>query len=367
MRLLGLGFLAVFLATIRLFAVSTPADIPSPRPQGWIVDQAQVLPTETRTALDRLLDEVPRHDGAEMAIVTVNTIGGADSRRFATELFNRWGIGDRTRDNGLLLFVALRDHKAEIVLGRGLDTPAQTARSDRIMRDIIVARFRAGDAPGAIDGGARACAEQFFGVGVPTVTGPERVETPAEPPARPAPPAPARPPAFSPFAVLVLMACAALAVVFLVWLIVHQARLAQIHNCPQCRLPMTKLDEAQDDAHLSAAELAEERIGSVDHIVWLCPSCLRVDKVRRGRWFTRYSACPRCGAQTRSSVSRTLAAATTVTTGLVEVREQCAHCNDSRVTTRVLPVLPIRPASTGRSSSGFGGGRSSGGGSSGRW
>lgn len=365
MRFLGLGFLVVLLATARLHAGPAPAEIPSPRPHSWIVDQARILPADTRAALDRILDEVHRHDGAEMAVVTVDTIAGAEPRRFATELFNHWGLGDRTRNNGLLLFVALRDRKAEIILGRGIDDPAHLARSDRIMRETIVARFRAGDPSGAIDHGARACAEQFFAIGGPPAT---TSAAPAVEVERTAPPPPARTGRkLPPVALLALFIFGSCAIGALIWLIVHQVRLARTHNCPQCRRPMTKLDEAQDDAHLTPTEVAEERVGSVDHVVWLCPSCLRVDKLRRGRWTTRYSACPRCGAKTRNNVTRTLSAATTSATGLVEVREQCECCHDTRVTTRLLPILPDTSSSSFDASSGFGGGSSSGGGSSGSW
>lgn len=368
MRFLGSGFLVVLLAGARLLAVSSPADIPSPRPHSWIADQAHVLPAEKAIALDQLLNEVHRHDGAELAIVTVETINGANPRRFATDLFNRWGVGDHARHNGLLLFVAVRDRKAEIILGRGLDSAAQVARSDRIMAGIIVPRFRAGDGAGAIDSGARACAEQFFAVQSPAPARHEAADTPVERSALPRPNVGSG--ATNDDALLVLIPLAAVlgtvGVTALSWFLVRRYCTDRAHSCPQCQRVMTRLDEAQDNAHLTPTELAEERIGSVDYVVWLCPTCLRVDKVRHGRWFTQYSACPSCGAKTRNSVTRTLAAATTVSTGIVEVREFCHCCNDTRVTTRVLPVV-VETSSSSSSSSGFGGGSSSGGGSSGSW
>lgn len=373
MRFLGSGFFLVLLGLTRLGAVASPVEIPSPRPHGWIADQAHLLAPATVTDLDRLLDEVHRHQGAEMAIVTVETINGANPRQFATGLFNRWGLGDRTRNNGLLLFVALRDRKAEIILGRGLETPAFVSRSDRIMQETIVAHFRSGDNAGAIAAGARACAAEFFGVTlappVETAAPQAPIEAPKDEAARPfalerpttvaPPPVPSSP---NPVVIIAVLGVTAFCGGALLWLFVRRAT---THTCNRCHNPMTKLAEAQDDAHLEPGERAEERIGSVNYDVWLCPTCNGIDKVRHGRWFTRYSACPRCGAKTRSSAQRTLIAATTSSTGLVEIHEVCAFCSDTRVSTRVLPQIAV--SSSSGTSSGFGGGSSSGKGSSGSW
>lgn len=76
---------------------------------------------------------------------------------------------------------------------------------------------------------------------------------------------------------------------------------------------------AADDAHLSDREKTEERVGSVDHDVWACPSCGRVEKVRGNALFTRYAACPTCGAQTAGMIETVLRAATTSEEGLVKV------------------------------------------------
>lgn len=373
MRSLGLGFVLVLIGLTRLAAEASPALIPSPRPHGWIADQAHLLAPATATDLDRLLDEVHRHEGAEMAIATVETINGANPRQFATGLFNRWGLGDRTRNNGLLLFVALRDRKAEIILGRGLENPTHVSRCERIMQETIVPHFRSGDSAGAIAAGARACASEFFGVTlappVETATPQTPVETPKDPPARPialarpdtsgSPPAPS---AMNPMVIVALLCGTGLGGGALLWLFLRRAT---TRTCARCHNPMTKLDESQDDAHLAPGERTEEGIGSVNYDVWLCPTCTGVEKVRHGRWFTRYSACPRCGAKTRSSAQRTLISATRSSTGLIEIHEVCAFCKDTRVSTRVLPRI-VETSSASRSS-GFGGGSSSGKGSSGSW
>ncbi|MBK8478292.1 MAG: TPM domain-containing protein [Opitutaceae bacterium] len=309
MRSLGLGLFLVLIGLTRLAAVAPSAEIPSPRPHGWIVDQAHLLAPATVTDLDRLLDEVHRHEGAEMAIVTVETINGANPRQYATDLFNRWGLGDRERNNGLLLFVALRDRKAEIILGRGLASSAHVSRSDRIMQETIVPHFRSGDSAGAVAAGARACASSFFGLTLapPVEAAPPRdsIEVPSRvpphPPAVEHPHTNASPPAtLNPAFIIAILCGTGLGGAALLWFFVRRAG---THTCSRCHSAMTKLDESQDDAHLAPGERAEEGLGSVNYDVWLCPTCTGVEKVRHGRWFTRYSECPRCGAKTAAAPS----------------------------------------------------------------
>jgi uncharacterized protein len=151
-------------------------------------------------------------------------------------------------------------------------------------------------------------------------------------------------------------------------------------KCRACQVEMVMLDEAADDQHLDAGQQREERLGSVNYQVWACPSCDDVKRVRRGRWFSGYSRCPKCSYQTKSKVSKTIQVATTLQGGRVQVDEHCDHCSYHNTYTYGTPRLAQHTSSHrsglggfssggGRSSrgSGFGGGRSSGRGASGRW
>jgi uncharacterized protein len=356
------------------FAALDPATIESPRPNGWVTDKADLLSPAAEAEINTVADAVHQRDGAELAIVTVRTVAGADPRGFATDLFNRWRIGAAGRNNGLLLFVAIDDRAAEIILGDGIDSDAEVAASDRIMQTQIVPRFRQGDPEGAILAGVRACAGQFFPAARPAPN-PEStaVERPADP-SRPATSTRRDASGVTPSrkrSVGVLGPVAGIGVLggigTVVWIVARAVGRRRARKCRGCGREMSRLDEAADDAHLSAAERVEESIGSVDYDVWLCPWCSAVEKVRYGRWFTRFARCPKCGAVTSSKVSTTLVSATTMSGGLVRVDESCANCDYRQSHTRSTPRISTSSGSSHRSSSGFGGGRSSGRGSSGRW
>ncbi len=372
----------------------TLEQIPSPRPSGWAVDLTGILPAEKLAELNRLGEEVRSKTGAELAVVVVSSTDGVDSHAFATRLFNTWGIGQSGKNNGLLIFAALADRRAEIILGNGLlGEPNQTA-SEAVMRDVILPRFRAGDTAGAIVQGAVECARRILEVSPPALevpvansdvalgtAGPETA--PATLPAG-LPPLPLRQnPTPASFAARSEAGGGGARWVWMgsglgLLLVGYGFLRFRAPRCPRCKEKMRQLDEAADDAYLEPAEKVEERIGSVDHQIWLCPACGEHKKRRGSRFFSGYHTCPECGAKTLGSTSTTLETATTYRYGLIEIHEACESCSYQNTRTRTTPMLEDTSTSTtsdavsssssfDSSSSGFSGGDSSGGGASGSW
>jgi uncharacterized protein len=374
--LLFLSALAVLLLDPAAAMAISVEQIPSPRPAGWTVDLTGTLPAATVADLNRLGDEVKAQTGGELAVVVVGSIDGAQPRDFATRLFNHWGIGNPQRNDGILVFAALDDRAAEIILGSGVDGPDSVQVKESIMQEQMVPRFRKGDPSGAIYQGALSAAQRILGA-TPTAA----QSTPAAPPA-PAPIAygPSDPltgqdsgqtdgvdtgEAVGIGAILALIAS----------FIGPQILRRRTRRCPKCNAKMIRLDEAADDAHLNEQERTEERIGSLDYDLWACEPCGEVTKLQYSRFFSGYSQCPQCGAKTRNKTSSTLVAATYTHGGTVQVDEHCAHCSYHSTSTYNTPQRQ-RSSSTGSrlsssgsrgSGGGFGGGRSSGRGASGRW
>lgn len=390
-----------------LAAAANAADVRGvPRPQKWTVDETRTLTAAQVAELDVLGDHVRASGRGELAVVMLRTVGNADPHAFATDLFNHWGVGDASRDNGVLILVAVEDRAAEIILGEGIDSDENERLAEHVMTEQMVPRFRRGDFAGGIVAGARATADRILGVrerpapqpapaaALPDV---EREDLPAVEAERPSPtpaaaptPMPMPPPASAPplswLAAVPALLCPALG---LAGLVAGAVALVTRHrrppDCPQCGQPMTLLDEAADDAYLDAGQRLEEKLGSVDHRVFVCERDNHVERRASSAWFTGYSACPACGHKTLDSASTTLQHATHYSGGLVRIDETCAHCKHHRTSTRSTPPKP-RPQSssasrgfgvgsrsgsigggTRSSSRSFGGGRSAGRGASGRW
>ncbi len=382
---------------VAVFWISTSAaaldvtDIPSPRPHGWVTDCAQVIPAGLVAELNALSERVRRECGAEMAVVTVRSLGGQEPRPFATRLFNHWGVGHATRNNGILLFAALDDRKAEIVLGLGVDDDAQTAAAQRIFDQEMVPRFRAGRPGEALLAAAKACAREILMLpaaaprtevdsGVLPLETPAQPDSAAEPvsenlqaheatpPAprleithipEPASPVPSTPSSNFPWLALAVPGALGGGVGFFFWLR-YRAR-----RCSRCRTTMQRLSEADDDEHLSAKQRTEERLGSVDYDVWQCPECRDIRILRWGALFSSYGACPSCQGKTKHTQSTTLRHATYDQGGLVHVDEHCCHCSyRNSYTYRTARKTRSSSGSGFGSGSSFGGRSSSGGGRS---
>ena len=160
--------------------------------------------------------------------------------------------------------------------------------------------------------------------------------------------------------------------------------LSQPPNCKHCQRPLRRLDEEKDNEFLNSGQNVEERLKSVDYVVWVCDYDDFVQISDRQSYFSRYEKCPTCDYKTVEKTTRTLKAATTNSTGLQEVTKDCKHCDYKHVYKMKLPKIvehddddfgsSFGSSSSSRSFGGgssgggsFGGGHSSGGGSSGSW
>lgn len=92
-------------------------------------------------------------DQADVFVVTLSSIGEADTKRFATQLFNHWGIGDADTDNGVLLLFVEDQHALEFETGYGAEATLTDAQCERIFRSSILPYFRAGDYEGGLCSG----------------------------------------------------------------------------------------------------------------------------------------------------------------------------------------------------------------------
>lgn len=111
----------LFLIGFLVLRTSLPSAAPIPRPDGFVVDAASVLSERAERGIAALLAEVERVSGIEVAVVTVPSLEGLTETDYAQVLFDRWRIGKRGKDNGVLLFMALRERRVRIHVGYGLE------------------------------------------------------------------------------------------------------------------------------------------------------------------------------------------------------------------------------------------------------
>ncbi|MCU0857596.1 MAG: TPM domain-containing protein [Pontiellaceae bacterium] len=128
------------------------------KPVGRVNDFAGVMSAEDRSATERLLAELENKTGVQIAVVSLKSMEGGQIDDFATRLFERWGIGQKGKDNGLLLLAAIEDRKVRVEVGYGLEGILSDAAAGRLIDQYIVPFFRSGDYSGGLRKGAEALA-----------------------------------------------------------------------------------------------------------------------------------------------------------------------------------------------------------------
>jgi uncharacterized protein len=127
-----------------------------PKPSGRVTDLANVIDAATEADLDRRIDQLEQKTSAEIAVVTVTSLGGTTVEDYAVRLFKEWGIGQAKQDNGVLVLVAPNEREMRIEVGYGLEGVLPDGLAGQIIRDQFIPRFRDNDYNGGIrDGVAR--------------------------------------------------------------------------------------------------------------------------------------------------------------------------------------------------------------------
>jgi uncharacterized protein len=118
---------------------------------GRVVDQANVLSADERNTLTTKLADLEQKSGIQLVVATVPSLQGEEIEPYANELFRTWALGEKTKNNGVLLLVAPKEHRVRIEVGYGLEGTLTDALSRVIIANAIGPRFKVGD----FDGGVR--------------------------------------------------------------------------------------------------------------------------------------------------------------------------------------------------------------------
>lgn len=140
------GLAAVVLVAIAgsraLAELPTDALLARLKPDGFVNDFAGILNADQKAALGQRIQQVQAKTGAEIAVVTVTSMEGGEINDFTHKLFNRWGIGQKGTNNGVMFLVALKDRKARIEVGYGLEPILPDALAGRVLNDQVFPAFK---------------------------------------------------------------------------------------------------------------------------------------------------------------------------------------------------------------------------------
>ncbi len=416
-RLTLLLFVALLpLSVIRARSVDDIPNVHVADRTRYVSNPDGVLSAAAVDSLDRLLGTVWANTTAEPVVVAVGSMpSDTDIDSYATAIFERWGIGKKDKDNGVLMVIARDDRKAVIRTGYGSEGVLPDIVCGRILRNEMFPRFKEGDFDGGTIAGVNAIAR--------VMTDPQYADELRSGQANDelADDFDADE-AFRTY----LAVAAVLAAAMLLWVIVTayatrrqdsvtrysriqplviaslivtvftlgmglpalatawlvRRRIRNRRTCSNCGTRMHKIDEVNDNAYLTPAQDIEEQLNSVDYDVWVCPNCRETDILPYENRASAYKTCPRCGAKAAQLVSESIVRQPGPTRkGILRRTYHCRNCGQNHSTDHELPATGAAAAPIiigglggrggfgggGFSGGSFGGGFTGGGGASGGW
>ncbi|MHC4205773.1 MAG: TPM domain-containing protein [Planctomycetota bacterium] len=116
-----------------------------PMPRRYVEDYANVINASDERSLNGVLQELEQKSGAQYIILTVLTTGGLPIEQFSIELAEKWKLGQKGKDNGMLFVLAKNDQRYRFEVGYGLEGFITDQYCSRIGRDDLVPYIRKGD------------------------------------------------------------------------------------------------------------------------------------------------------------------------------------------------------------------------------
>ncbi|PWU01011.1 MAG: methanol dehydrogenase [Terriglobia bacterium] len=106
------------------------------KPQGYVSDFAGVIDGASRQQLENYCAIVERSTGAQMALVTIPTLEGEPIEDVANTIYRNWGVGQKGKNEGILLLLAIRDRRSRLEIGYGLEPNLPDGLDGSILREM---------------------------------------------------------------------------------------------------------------------------------------------------------------------------------------------------------------------------------------
>ena len=340
---------------------------PQTKNNAWVTDMADILSDETETELNKIISNLEKANGSEIAVVTVpETTPSKSPKAFATELFNYWGIGKAESNNGILFLISTEDKRVEIETGYGIEAILPNAQVSKIINTKITPQYKQGNFDDGTLDGTRALVSSLDASLVAENRSGQKDN----------------------WHVLTICAGIGIGLTSIGKSIRAQKKSRKVFInptkavtnldrqdfrdicCAKCKQPMKRVGNLK----LTKAQQVARKISSVSYRGYKCSTCSNelqlYSLIAYVSSSSRYQECPECQDFTATRTEEILEQPTYTSKGKRLVRDTCHCCNYVQAKTEILPMLRRRYSNNSSSRStvyygggGYGGGFGGGGGS----
>lgn len=153
-------FLLVLLFILPFSAVAFDV---SSRPTNFVNDYAGILSPSQIDDLENKISSFEKNTTNEISVVTIPSLDGDTIENIAQDIFTKWGIGKKEKNNGVLLLVSISDRQTRIHTGYGVEGDLTDLGTSYIQSEVIAPAFKAGDYSGGINGAVDKMIESLGG------------------------------------------------------------------------------------------------------------------------------------------------------------------------------------------------------------
>lgn len=158
------GCLALLLLLLPVLAASDAAAQPKfPPLTGQIVDDAGILSAADRNEILEMLRGLEGKSTDQVVVYTTKSLQGYPIEDYGYQLGRAWGIGQKDKNNGIILIVAPNERKVRIEVGRGLEPQMTDLMSGLIINNVLLPAFRRGDFSGGVKAAVRDIRDTLLG------------------------------------------------------------------------------------------------------------------------------------------------------------------------------------------------------------
>jgi len=139
-----------------LLIISQSVALDVPPLTGYVNDYGGMISPQVKTQIESELSAFEKTDSTQLVILTIPSLEGEVIEQFAIKAGEVWKIGQKGKDNGVIMVVSKADRKIRIEVGRGLEGKLTDLMSGRIIDLVIKPRFKRGDYDGGFHAGVAA-------------------------------------------------------------------------------------------------------------------------------------------------------------------------------------------------------------------
>ncbi len=162
-RVMLASLLALSVLLIAAWLDTAAAEPKFPPLSGRIVDEAGIIKAEDRAAILEMLRALEEKSTDQIVVYTARTLQGYEIEEFGYRLGRFWQIGQKDKNNGIILIVAPNERKVRIEVGRGLEPQMTDLMSGIIIQNVILPAFRRGDFSGGVRAGVHDIRDVLLG------------------------------------------------------------------------------------------------------------------------------------------------------------------------------------------------------------